>query len=46
MERFRNSLQAGEAHLMEGGKPVVLKRLRDYFAWAEAPPDAARVLTF
>jgi hypothetical protein len=46
MERFRNSLQAGEGHLMEGGKPIVLQRLRDYFAWAEAPPDATRVLTF
>jgi hypothetical protein len=46
MERFRNSLQAGEGQLIEGGRPIVLKRLREYFAWAEAPPEASRVLTF
>jgi hypothetical protein len=46
MERFRDSLQAGERHVLEEGKPIVLKRLREYFAWAQTEPDASRMLTF
>lgn len=36
LERFRDSLETGERHLSEGGQPVVLKRLREFFAWADA----------
>ncbi len=34
MERFRNTLEAGELHLTDEGRPVVLDRLRGFFAWA------------
>jgi len=47
MERFRDSLVAGERHLSEGGQPIVLKRLHDFFAWAEtAAHDAPSHMTF
>jgi hypothetical protein len=47
MERFRDSLEAGERHVNEGGQPVVLKRLREYFAWAgTAGRDGSTLLTF
>jgi hypothetical protein len=47
MERFRDSLEAGERHLSEGGQPIVLKRLHEFFAWAEtAGHDGSSVMTF
>jgi hypothetical protein len=47
MERFRDFLQAGERHLSEGGHPIVLKRVREFLAWAEtAAHDVSPVLTF
>lgn len=47
MERFRSAFEAGERQVSEGGQPIVLKRLRDYFAWAEASDrDGPRTLTF
>jgi hypothetical protein len=47
MERFRDSLESGERHVSEGGQAVVLRRLREFFTWAEAAAhDASPVLTF
>lgn len=47
LERFRDSLQAGERHLSQEGQPIVLTRLHEFFLWAAvAAHDVSRVLTF
>jgi hypothetical protein len=47
MERFRDSLQAGERHLIQEGQPIVLTRVHEFFLWADATAhDVPRVLTF
>jgi hypothetical protein len=47
IERFQASLQAGERHLSQEGRPIVLKRLQEFFLWADsAGRDSPRVLTF
>ena len=47
VERFRDSLQAGERHLLQEGQPIVLTRLHEFFLWANVTAhDAPRVLTF
>jgi hypothetical protein len=47
MERFRDSLQAGERHLIQEGQPIVLTRLHEFFLWANVTAhNAPRVLTF
>jgi hypothetical protein len=47
MERFRDFMETGERHLSEGGQPIVLKRVREFIAWAgTAAHDGSRVLRF
>jgi hypothetical protein len=46
IERFRDSLQASEHPLNQEGQPLVLKRLHEFFLWADADHDTPRVLTF
>ena len=44
MKRFRDSIESGERHLSEAGQPLVLRRLRQFFAWVGGAADDVSVV--